>query len=127
MDKTKQEIGQLGEKIASDYLKKKGYKILDKNYSKNISGLKLGEIDVVAEKDGTVVFFEVKTKKSKDNIFPEEKINFRKKRNIQKMAEIWLDEKRISQETKWQIDIISVNLDLDKRRAKIFHLRNVNI
>ena len=41
-------IGDLGEKIAESYLKKKGYKILDKNYFKTRSAVSKGEIDIVA-------------------------------------------------------------------------------
>ena len=45
-------LGDIGEKIAEEYLKGKGYKILDKNFRYK----KLGEIDLVAEKSGGVIF-----------------------------------------------------------------------
>ncbi|HDN84600.1 MAG TPA: YraN family protein, partial [Candidatus Aerophobetes bacterium] len=50
------EIGKRGEKLAISYLKKRGYRILDKNFR-----CKIGEIDIVAENDGQIVFVEVKT------------------------------------------------------------------
>ena len=53
--KTK-EIGDIGEEYAVNYLKKHRYKILSRNYRK-----RFGEIDIIAEKKGTVAFVEVKT------------------------------------------------------------------
>ena len=54
-----QNIGQSGEEVAATYLKKSGYQILDRNYA-NVRGIRLGEIDIVAEKDKHIVFVEVK-------------------------------------------------------------------
>ena len=56
------QLGIFGEKIAEDFLKKKGYTILDKNYSPRfVSGPQRGEIDIVAKKKGVINFIEVKT------------------------------------------------------------------
>ena len=56
------EIGNLGEKIAEEYLKKQGYKILKRNYiPKFLSGPQRGEIDIVAKKKDALFFVEVKT------------------------------------------------------------------
>ena len=93
---TTREIGNLGEKITEQYLKKKGYKILDRNYSNNFaSGPIRGEIDIIAKprrnvfdilrgkKDDTVHFIEVKTLSSGDNSFlPEDRVDFNKQRRI---------------------------------------------
>ena len=125
------ELGVLGEKVAENYLKKKGYQILDKNYlPKFISGPKRGEIDVVAKKGGVVSFIEVKTLNESDRgrtsaISPEEKVNFLKKRKIIKMAESWLIEKTFPLDSKWQIDVISVRINLENKKAKIRHFQNV--
>jgi putative endonuclease len=74
----KKEIGKIGEKIAEDFLKKKGYQILDRNYKFQIPGdLQRGEIDIVAKKEDVICFVEVKTLKNpKIEILPQEKINF---------------------------------------------------
>ncbi len=50
-------LGNLGEKHAANYLKKKGYRILEKNYVG-----KWGEIDIIAEKKKLIAFVEVKTR-----------------------------------------------------------------
>jgi len=51
------EVGRLGEKIAAEFLAKKGYRILARNFR-----TRFGEIDLVAAKDGVLVFVEVKLK-----------------------------------------------------------------
>jgi len=124
-------LGILGEKIAQDYLEKKSYQILDKNYSKNfISGPQRGEIDIVAKNKDTISFVEVKTL-MEDNgepfsdISPEEKFNLAKKRKIIKMAESWLIKNKISLDSKWQIDVISIKINLEDKKAKICYFPNV--
>jgi putative endonuclease len=123
-------LGTLGEKIAARYLEKKGYQILDRNYSsKFVSGPQRGEIDIVAKKGGTISFVEVKTlsvrHKSDPEIGPEEKFNLAKKRKIIKMAESWLMEKKIPFDSKWQIDVISIKINLKDKKAKILYFPNV--
>jgi len=122
-------LGILGEKIAQRYLEKKGYRILDKNYSsKFVSGPQRGEIDIVAKKGETISFVEVKTlENSRESlaISPEEKFNWQKKRKIVKMAESWLMEKKIPFDSKWQIDVVSIKINLENKRAKILHFENV--
>jgi putative endonuclease len=83
------QLGALGEKIAEEYLKNKGYKILDKNYTFKLkSGLKIGEIDIVAKERDSICFIEVKTLAGSNPFFsPESKIDYFKKRKIIKTAE----------------------------------------
>lgn len=118
-------IGDLGEKIARDYLKKRGYQILAKNYVPKWLGFDKKEIDIVAEKENTISFIEVKTLVGSKNFLPEEKVNSLKKRKILKAAESFLLENKISLDKKWQIDIISIKIDLNSKKAKISHLKNV--
>jgi len=126
---TSKKLGILGEKIAEKYLKKKGYQILDKNYSsKFVSGPQRGEIDIVAKKSDIISFVEVKALEDSGEpsaISPEEKFNLQKKRKIVKMAEGWLIEKKISFDSKWQIDVISIKINLGDRKAKILYFENV--
>ena len=121
------EVGALGEKIASEYLEKKGYKILDRNYSPRfISGPLRGEIDIIAKKEDTISFIEVKTLKDNlsKNFSPEQKVDFQKQRKILKTAENWLMEKKISLDSKQQIDVISVEINSALKKAKIRHFPN---
>jgi len=120
------QLGNLGERMAENYLKEKGYQILDKNYSFRIPGNpQKGEIDIVAKKSDIISFIEVKTLLeggSPSLISPEEKVNFGKQRKLVRTAESWLMTKRIPLNSKWQIDVISVRMTQGK--AKISHFEN---
>jgi len=121
----KDAIGKFGERIAVDFLRKKGYDILDQNYKFKIRGeFQKGEIDIVAKKGDTICFVEVKTlKDQKGEIFPEDKIDLSKKKKLIKASEGWLIKNKIPLDAKWQIDVISVNVQGDK--IKISHFENV--
>ena len=66
-------LGRAGEVKAVDFLKKKGFKILKTNYK-----TALGEIDIIAEDDGVVVFIEVKTRTDDSFGVPSEAVNYKK-------------------------------------------------
>ena len=120
------QLGILGEQIAEDYLKNKGYQILDKNYFSRIStGPKIGEVDIVAKKNDIISFIEVKTLRLVQNepFSPEEKVDFGKQRKLVKTAESWLMKKKIPLNSKWQIDVIAIELNLNKK-VKINHFEN---
>jgi len=127
--KSKQ-LGVLGEKIARNYLERKGYKILDQNYSRKPDfGPIKGEIDIVAKKGDMIAFVEVKTltKSNREQfsvISPEEKVNFLKQKKLIKTAQSWLMKKKIPLDTKWQIDVISIKIDLNSKKAKLRHFKN---
>ena len=72
------ELGQWGENLATEYLRSKGYVIIDRDWR---SGHR--DLDIIAEDDDVVVFVEVKTRRN--NFFgePEEAIDFRKQRSLQ--------------------------------------------
>jgi len=135
------QLGILGERITLNYLKNKGYKILDKNYSPGfVSGPKRGEIDIVAKRGDIISFVEVKTLISQSNenldnsrsrtistesFSPEERVDYLKQKKLIKTAQSWLMEKKISSETKWQIDVLAIKIDLNSKKAKIRHLKNI--
>ncbi len=77
--------GKKGEIKAVLFFKKHGYKILETNF-KN----KIGEIDIIAEKDGVIVFIEVKNRSTYRFGRPIEAVDFRKQSKIKKVAEIYL-------------------------------------
>jgi len=100
------ELGNLGERIACEYLVRNGYKILGRNYSITSGKNKIfGEIDIIAKKkwelfaknDRAIHFVEVKTIIGNDNnFFPEEKVNYKKQRKLKQMSQIWLEKNRHS-------------------------------
>ena len=77
--------GSEGEEIAVEYLRTKGYEILEKNYS-----VKFGEIDLIIAKDNVLVFVEVKLKTTDDFGTPEEMIGKGKLAQVQRMAQLYL-------------------------------------
>lgn len=123
MPSQKREFGDIGEKEAETFLLQKGYKILDHNYRvKNI-----GEIDIIGEKNNKLAFCEVKTRNLKHEInFPIGfSINEKKRRNLKRICQIYLAEKRVSPDQKWQVDAIFVKVDPTNNSYKIEHLENI--
>ena len=125
----KKELGNLGENIACCFLKRKGYKILERNYLKKWAKKQKGEIDIIAKKDKVISFIEVKTLTFSPthnlNFLPIDKINFKKQKKLIKTAQSWLLENRIPLDSKWQIDVISIIISPINKKAKISHFKNV--
>jgi putative endonuclease len=82
---TKREIGVEGEDLATKALKKKGYKIIEKNYRS-----KFGEIDIVAEEKGYLVFIEVKRRNTKSFGGSFDAIDRKKKEHMIRSAQYYL-------------------------------------
>lgn len=80
-------VGQLGETIACQYLARHGYRIIRRNYR-----TKLGEIDIIAEEQGTLVFVEVKARRGHQCGHPFESVTPFKCRQISKTALLYLAE-----------------------------------
>jgi len=120
-------VGQRGEQVASEFLKKNGYIIRHKNY-KNKFGRQLGEIDIVAEEKGEIVFCEVKTRKSLNpaSIVPEENINVQKLRKLQKIATAYVKEHQLWDKS-YRFDAIAVCLSPEGRIVKINHIKSIFI
>lgn len=64
--KSRKEIGALGERVAAEYLKRRGFRIVDRNAAR-----KTGELDLVARKGEVLHFIEVKTMLAEE--FPDER------------------------------------------------------
>jgi putative endonuclease len=113
-------LGDKGEKIAIEYLENKGYKILDKNFRYS----KLGELDIVAQKDDTVIFFEVKTrmKTGLGGFWPEDNITYGKQKKLIKLSQIYLSKKKLM-DYNWQIDVLAIEIYRDDT-FDIRHLEN---
>lgn len=84
MGKDKRKFGQLGEDYAVKLLRKNGYKILERNYH-----TKVGEIDIVAAENDTLIFVEVKTRWSRKFGKPEEAVTPTKLSRIKKAGQYY--------------------------------------
>ena len=80
-------VGQQGEALACQYLSRQGYRVIARNYR-----TKLGEIDIIAEEQGTLVFVEVKTRRGHQCGHPFEAVTPTKCRQISKVALEYLAE-----------------------------------
>ena len=116
--KTAVSIGALGEEAAALALKKKGYKIIERNYRS-----KMGEIDIIAKDDHTLVFVEVKARSTTNYGHPFESINSKKMQNIFKAGLAYLKNTK-EKYKKYRIDIISV---LGRENPQIEHLKDVSL
>ena len=114
----RKELGNTGEKLASDFLKKKGYKIRDTNFR-----CREGEIDIVAEKKGCLVFVEVRTKASSGFGSPEESVTFAKKEKLIASALTYLNNHQNLPES-WRIDFVAVELDPNGKTKRIELIEN---
>jgi len=123
MPSLKRKFGDIGERDAEEFLIKNGYRILDRNYRiKNI-----GEIDIIGEKNGKIFFFEVKTRDVKhETNFPVEfSINPKKKRNLKRICQMYLNNKGYSSEKEWQVDGIFIYMDIASNSHSVDRLENI--
>lgn len=106
-DATKK-LGNTGENIAVNFLENHGYKILEKNFR-----IRAAEIDIIAEKDNTIIFVEVKTRSNIRKGTPAEAVNLRKQKKIIEAASVFLqDEKYFDKACRFDvIEILSAGKD----------------
>lgn len=114
----RKELGATGEKLARDFLKKKGYKIREANYR-----CREGEIDIVARKKDYLVFVEVRTKTSAGFGSPEESVTFAKKEKLIASALTYMSQHQDLPES-WRIDFVAVELDRNGKATRIELIEN---
>jgi putative endonuclease len=114
----RKDTGIFGEKLASNYLKKRGYRILEANYR-----CPEGEIDLIGEHKDYLVFIEVRTKRSLAFGTPEESITATKRAKLRTVAAHY----RQSHENLpqlWRIDFVAIELDKRGRPSRIELIEN---
>lgn len=95
-------FGKAGEKAAVDFLKKKGYRILKKNFRTAV-----GEIDIVAEHERTVVFIEVKTRSTDEYGHPFDAVTSAKQKKIAQTAESFISRYKVENRD-LRFDVVAV-------------------
>lgn len=113
-DKSKK-LGNYGEDLASNFLNKKGYKILKRNYRTRI-----GEIDILAQDKDELVIVEVKTKTRNIQGSAEEMVNYFKQKKLINLAkELQSENENIT----IRIDVIAIDVK-DKNSPRINHIKH---
>ena len=104
----RRDTGILGEKIAREFLKKKGYRIIEANYRSPE-----GEIDIVAKHGDSLVFVEVRTKTSLEFGSPEESITPVKMERLKAIA-AYYQQTHSNLPPQWRIDVVAIELNKGK-------------
>jgi len=108
--------GKEGEKKAEDYLKEQGYRILYRNWR-----TRRGEIDLIAEKDGTLVFAEVKTLPASTLETVEHVLGGIKQKKIIETAKCFLLENRQYSNSYIRFDVLIVDVPF---YPPVYHIKN---
>lgn len=112
------ELGKQGEQLAVDFLKKRGFSILEQNWT-----CFAGEADIIALDDEAIHFIEVKTRIGDGNGFPAEAVDAKKRRRYEAISELYLNN-YYGCETGVTFDIIAINV-LKNERAYVRFYTNV--
>mgnify|MGYP001201218028 CR=1 FL=1 len=114
----RKDVGDLGEKLAKDFLVKNGYNILETNYR-----CPEGELDIIATHQKYLVFVEVRTKSNLKFCSPEESVTRAKKQKLIDSAWYYRqNHEKLPQ--LWRIDFVSVMLGYEDKPATINLLAN---
>lgn len=81
-------LGRIGEQLAAEHLERLGFDIVDRNYR-----TRFGELDLVAFDGGTLVFCEVKTRRTTRAASPWDNLHAEKRARVRRMSAAWLAEK----------------------------------
>ena len=138
----KRKLGDIGENIACNFLKRRGFEILERNYSK-----KWGEIDIVTKRAGLIHFIEEKSvprlasprldsaKRASDSesrlahatseYRPEDNMHPWKLKRLSRAMQTYLLDRKLNCD--WQLDLVTVKIDQQNRTARVELIENVII
>ena len=116
MSAARQAFGELGERIAERWLRRRGWRIVQRRFR---SGHR--DIDLVVERDGTVAFVEVKARKGAGFGGPVQAVNYRKRKQLERSAMAWIDRHGREAES-YRFDVVGVLLN--GAEVRICHVEN---
>jgi putative endonuclease len=116
MSAARQEFGELGERIAERWLRRQGWRVLQRRFR---SGHR--DIDLVMERDGTVAFVEVKARRGSQFGDPVEAVNWNKQKQLVRSASTWIDRHGRPSES-YRFDVVGVLVEGD--RVRVRHIAN---
>ena len=113
----KRKFGIIGEKIAQDYLKNEGYKIIETNFY-----TRKGEIDIIAQKGKCIIFVEIKTRNNLEYGTPAMAVNSIKKMHIKNSAKIYIHTNKLYG---WSVRFDVIEVIIQNGKCQINHIENI--
>ncbi|NLG86523.1 MAG: YraN family protein [Firmicutes bacterium] len=104
MNRNNKTVGALGEDFAVSFLKRCGYRIIERNFR-----CRLGEIDIIAQEGNCLVFIEVKTRRSLRFGYPQEAVTLTKQAKLRRVAAYYLQ--RYKKRVPCRFDVLAVNIE----------------
>lgn len=111
--------GRWGEEQAARYLKRKGYRVLCRNYT-----CRFGEIDIIASYRNYLVFVEVKTRKDASFAQAREFVGYGKQRRVLSAASVWMAGHETDMEPRFDVIEIYGTSDMPYRKLEIHHFED---
>ncbi len=105
MDDTRKALGFRGEALAVKYLKKRGFKVIERNYH-----CPVGEIDLIAREGNTLVFVEIKARSSSAFGLPQDAVDRFKQKKIIQAARDYLAKHHLNEEIPARFDVVAIHL-----------------
>ena len=109
----RQLLGRKGEQMAAQALLERGYRIVEHNFR-----CRYGEIDLIAEEKGDLIFVEVKTRRGTAFGQPEEAVTRAKRRKLAEVASYYLDMHHAG-DRPWRIDVVAIDFNFDGKFREI--------
>jgi len=114
----RKELGKLGEEAAEAYLSNMAYQILERNWR-----CRTGELDIIAEQAGTLVFIEVRTRRTTGRFgLAKESVDIRKQLKVKETAQFYMHRFQ-KYENSVRFDVIAVEISLDGDTPQIEHIQ----
>lgn len=104
-------VGTANEERAARFLQENGYALRMQNYR-----CFCGEIDIVAEEGGELVFVEVKYRRTTEHGLPEQAVDAHKQARIRRVVTVFLQEHGLSQDTDLRFDVVA----MDEREIRLY-------
>ena len=117
--KEAQLLGKWGERLVSEHLRNQGWCILETNYR-----CRVGELDIVARKDGFLAFVEVKLRKSSEYGLPREAVNAGKQQKLRMAAQLYLQENPTKLQPRFDVAEVYAAEGIRTKNPRITYIEN---
>lgn len=117
MTRRRRRLGEWGETVAARYLARRGYEILARRWR-----CAAGEIDIVARREGMLIFVEVRTRSGSDPGMAAESVSGAKRTRLMALASAFVEAHHLPVETPWRIDVVAIAAGSGGQAASIEHI-----